>query len=296
MSDVAHPLFPNDNDESPPEVGYIHIIRHESNGRKIQFPKAFLAEELQSLEQISGMFGGGNYELVARDLNNRISRRVKVYLDGPPKSMALVSDDDEDEEIEEKTAKPVTPAAPAFAVDSIMGMFMHSMTMQMQMMQQANEAARQASAEQTKLLMTVMAPNKNQESQSTELIKVLAPIMMQIAQMMMTRPKESGGVTVDKALDLIKVGIDLKGGATEATEADGWQATIKQFMGAFVSMKEQGLPPGLPAQQFPPQVPPQHAPPQPVAPRRRVVNVARPASATEPEVIEGNNVEPKAAS
>src|SRR4030095_17081285 len=103
MTTEAHPLFLNENDEAPPEIGYIHIVRYEgsfSSARKITMPKQFSAEELTELEQIFDLYGGGHYELIGRDIGNqRITARRRYTLPGPSKSIVIET---EGEEIEDE--------------------------------------------------------------------------------------------------------------------------------------------------------------------------------------------------
>jgi len=306
MADHAHPLFLNENDEEPPEVGFIHIIRWE-NGRKMQVPKAFAAEELTSMDQITEMFGGGSYELIARDFNNRISRRIRTNL--PGKSKPLTTDDDEDETETNNSQNYSAPQAPVnpFPMEGIMGMFMHSMTTQMQMqqaqqaqqmqMQMAQaEASRQQAAEQTKMMIAMMTANK------TDMTPIFVAMMQNSAEMMKVLLTKGGGMGSNEILEAIQIGTNLVKGAQEGQGAKTGSAEelIATFLGGLQQMKNMGpgmhLPPGMvppgvippqqpqqyPAQQYPPQQqPPQQQQEQPPR-RRRVVQVAPEPQQTEP--------------
>jgi len=98
LSEPAHPLFPlpedADEDASPPAVHFITVTRREVEGI-VTAPRNFPAEELTSLEQLSAMYGGGTYELLARGENNaRIVARRGVKL--PGKSLPMLSAPEEE--------------------------------------------------------------------------------------------------------------------------------------------------------------------------------------------------------
>ena len=283
MSDHAHPLFLNENDEPPPEVGFIHIIRWE-NGGKTHVPKAFTAEELQSLEQIKEMYGGGNYELIARDYNNRISRRIRVNLPGKPKPL---SEDEPEDETEENNSRNYSAPVPVpqnpFPIEGIMGMFMHSMTTQMQMqqaqqqqqmqMQMAQaEAARQQAAEQTKMMIAMMTANKGQD-----MTPILVAMMQNSAEMFKMMLTKGGGMGSSEILEAIQIGTNLVKGAQEGAGAKS--GSLEELVATFLAGLQQAknAPPGgmLPPGMIPgvaTQAQPQE---QPIPrPRRRVVEVA----------------------
>jgi hypothetical protein len=83
-----HPLFPPMNDsEDSPEVTQIHVTRIEA-GRPVYCPHLFGADELLSLEQVADMFGGGDYELVARD-GKTFSARRRYTLPGKSRPLLI---------------------------------------------------------------------------------------------------------------------------------------------------------------------------------------------------------------
>lgn len=323
MADHAHPLFLNENNEEPPEVGFIHIIRWE-NGKKLQVAKAFTGEELQSLDQIKEMFGGGSYELIARDFNNRISRRIRVNLAGKSKPLETEPepDDDEEENNSRNYSAPAVAVNP-FPIEGVMGMFMHSMTTQMQMqqaqqaqqmqMQMAQaEAARQASADQMKMMMAMMTANKQ------DMTPILLAVMQNSAEMFKVLLTKGGGMGSSEILEAIQIGTNLVKGAQEGASGQktgSVEELIATFLGTLQQMKQMPpgvqLPPGMvppgfaqqqqapqqqaPQQQAPQQYPPQGFMPEQQAPaptpgprRRRVVQVApEPANNEPPENTAG---------
>lgn len=96
---MPHPLFPSDDPHL--DVAFIHVTRHERHGQ-VYAPRLFPADELQGLETIQMMYGGGNYELIGRGTNkSRITARARYVLAGP--SIPLVP--------EEPTGPTPPPAA-----------------------------------------------------------------------------------------------------------------------------------------------------------------------------------------
>jgi len=101
-SQLAHPLFPAEGDEPPPRIERIHVARDEPAGGQKFCPHMFGAEELQDLEQIERLFGGGSYELWGY-AGGKISRRRRYRLDGKPRPLTFATE----AQIEE--APPVAP-------------------------------------------------------------------------------------------------------------------------------------------------------------------------------------------
>jgi hypothetical protein len=60
-----HPLFPAEEGDEPQRIEFIQVIRHE-NGKSQMIPRTFRADELQSVEDIFALWGGGYYELQGR--------------------------------------------------------------------------------------------------------------------------------------------------------------------------------------------------------------------------------------
>jgi hypothetical protein len=292
MTTEAHPLFLNENDEDPPEVGFIHIVRYDgpfSANRKIQVPKQFAAEELTDLEQIYELYGGGNYELIGRDYaNQRITKRVRITLPGSPKPIVIDTQGEEveDEEEENKSVKTgMVPPPPGLDMTGILGMLMHSSTMQMQMMQQMAEQRSKDQSEQTKMqiaqmqesnrmMMQMMMMNQNKPADNT-----MAPIIDLLSKMVVGGA--SKGSSFSELLNAIKFGSDLKGNTEAAKDETDWESTIGTFLKAFQSAQGGGVPgfPLPPGMQFPPGFIPQgvmppHMQPQQQPPmRRRVVDI-----------------------
>ncbi len=61
-----HPMFPIDEGQLPPEVAYIQITRFEAGKGQLWAPRMHRGDEIQSLQDIADLYGGGEYELIAR--------------------------------------------------------------------------------------------------------------------------------------------------------------------------------------------------------------------------------------
>ena len=112
MKTNEHPLFPpTDEDDDPPEVEYIHVSRFE-NGRTPWCAHKFAPEELTELEEIADMFGGGMYELIAKN-GPRISAKRRYEIAGRQKPLIFGAVGTETEP--ERTIGPA-PAAVHWAI------------------------------------------------------------------------------------------------------------------------------------------------------------------------------------
>lgn len=82
----CHPLFPaKDEDTEPAEVMTIQVYRREGV-KMILIPRRFMAEELTDENQIFQLYGGGIYELHARNANHITAKRG-IELAGPSKPL-----------------------------------------------------------------------------------------------------------------------------------------------------------------------------------------------------------------
>lgn len=82
-----HPLFPpEDEHHKPIAIKAIYVKRFETSGM-VSALRPFAPEELQSEQDLFQMFGGGTYQLQARDERGRVDRTVRITIPGPKKSM-----------------------------------------------------------------------------------------------------------------------------------------------------------------------------------------------------------------
>lgn len=122
----AHPLFPVEHDsDDPVEVGWVHVTRFDGGGQKWA-PRLFQAAELDSLEALSELYGGGSYELVARGHDRRtITGRRRYQLPGRPLPLDGSASD-------ERPAVAAPIAAPQSTSDALLIAMMQMMAQQQQ--------------------------------------------------------------------------------------------------------------------------------------------------------------------
>jgi hypothetical protein len=152
----VHPLFPPTDDEDPEnfipvDVQEIVVQRKEA-GKYVTAPRTFLASELQDLNTIYVEYGGGEFQLIARDSKKIIRGRRLYILPGPSKPLF-------DE------GPPVVPAKPTQTSSNPMMALMGGMAGQgeggimalvMMMMQQMMQANAAAQAQQTQMFIAMM--------------------------------------------------------------------------------------------------------------------------------------------
>ncbi len=194
---MNHPLFPNAPEDDKREIAWVHVTRFERTGQ-IWFPRAFKAEELQGLDDIAGMFGGGTYELIGRAASTKsggvgvIIDRIRVTLPGEPLPF-----------VQEETAGAPAPAPMPFQVPQG-GNDMHAIVIAMMQMQQASQAQQtqlmatmfQASSQQTAAIVTAMAAGRSEGNGSAEMIRAMGEMQKSHTEAMAalyTATRGSGG-------------------------------------------------------------------------------------------------------
>jgi len=130
VDDEGHPLFPVEDGEEAPNVGWIQVKRNEAGVGWVTAPAKFRGHELTSEEDLHHLYGGGMYELFARALTakgmmGQITARRTLSLAGKPKplSPAPAEDEADGEGDEAPTAfmQPFqAPAGPGVDVSGIM--------------------------------------------------------------------------------------------------------------------------------------------------------------------------------
>ena len=109
---MPHDLFLPEGDDDEIEPAFVSVVRlkpyPDTSGGIVP------AEQIPDVPTLHGLYGGGSYEVYARDLRRRIVARRKVGpLPGRPKPLALVAHDDEEDDLPARVTAPATPAAPA---------------------------------------------------------------------------------------------------------------------------------------------------------------------------------------
>lgn len=103
LEDEGHPLFPVEDGEEAPNVGWIQIKRNEAGVGWVTAPAKFRGHELTSEEDIHHLFGGGMYELFARAVTAKgmmgpITARRTLSLAGKPKPLSPPAVEEEAED------------------------------------------------------------------------------------------------------------------------------------------------------------------------------------------------------
>ena len=177
---VAHPLFPLDDepesDALPAQVTTIHVRRLEGGDWKT-VPAAFAPDQLTSWEQIWTAWGGGKYELIARDDHGRITARVTEVMPGASRSL-----------VPDQPAEPQAHQAPAQAPPALGLDLGGPMALMLQMM-----AGQQSAQQQMFLAFLERSDRAAQQQQQT-----MATMYGQSSQLManifgkMAEQKEAG--------------------------------------------------------------------------------------------------------
>jgi len=100
--DEGHPLFPVDDGEAPPAIGWIQVRRAEPGAGWVTAPQKFRGHELTSEEDLHRLYGGGTYELYGRALTQKgfmgpITARRTLTLAGKGKPLIAAPEPEEDD-------------------------------------------------------------------------------------------------------------------------------------------------------------------------------------------------------
>jgi hypothetical protein len=216
-----HPLFPErDGDLAPPEICTIHVSRYE-RGRMRFAPMKFGPGDLNDLTDIYEIFGGGVYELIAKDSRNRISRKERVEIAGP--SRPLVPTDDESQTGIPAPAMPETSGARVTDYTRA-GMSEPMLALMVQMMQQMHESNVNQQQANTQILVALL--NRGQDS-SKDYVQAMGSLQGQFMQAL-ANAQGGGGGGVDAFLKGVEMAADIRAGAAEA--AGGDDSTIRDII------------------------------------------------------------------
>lgn len=213
----AHPLFPIEHDDDDPaEVGWIHVTRFDGGGQKWA-PRLFSASELDSLETLSELYGGGSYELIARGPDRRtITGRRRYQLPG----RALPLDGGPAEE----RAPPVAPIAAAQSTSDALLIAM------MQMMAQQQQA-------QTQLMVAMLTKSDQSSKEHVQSMTALHDRFAQSQAMLFGKmfDAQSGGGGNAGGMDGFMKGIEfaqemVQGQAEAAAEKDDSGSDLKELL------------------------------------------------------------------
>jgi len=162
----VHPLFPLRDEEDPadyPPIGFVHVTRYEAGGQ-VWAPRLFTADELQDQSDVTQMFGGGRYELIARDPDKTsIVRREAYNLAGPARPLSVDTQAG-------FGAYSAPPPAPAPSAASSSGPDLGFMPLLLAMMQNSAQQAATAAAAQSQLFASMMQAQGQQSAQMTQVL------------------------------------------------------------------------------------------------------------------------------
>lgn len=223
---TPHPLFPLEaDDDEPIDVGWIHVTRHEAGGQRWA-PRLFAAHELTDLGELAELYGGGAFELIARDGAKRtITGRRRYALPGRPKPLAPEDD---------TGGVPPQPAAPAPATGANEAILLAVL----QMMQQQ-------SAQQTQLVIALLTKADQGAKEHMQSMTALhdrfaqsqAQLMVTLLEAAKSGGGEGGGIeTFLKGLEFAQ---ELRAGIAEGQAEDDGGSDIQDLlegMKAFAAM------------------------------------------------------------
>lgn len=242
----AHPLFPpldeEDDDCVHPLVSEIWLQRAEQ-GKKVTAPRTFRGEELLSLNALFELYGGGDYELVAKH-NGRVTARRRYTIPGIMKPMY-------DEGVNPQETKAPQKAQVINPMQAMMGSggeqgFMGLIMMMMQGMMQQQAQAAQA---QTQMFLAMMQGNQQQsaEEKANARAELQANIereriasertMTLMREMMQNRPAGGSGDEFSRGVEFYRsfanAQIEMARASAKESGEDGIESLLGTLMQAF---------------------------------------------------------------
>lgn len=215
----GHPLFPLDPEkhQNQGEIAWIYVRRGG-----VTAPKIFSAEELIDEEQLYEQFGGGSYELKAKDRDKRQwTASALLTLAGAPKPLAPPSVPEREPSSMDGSPFPawltqILPVGGAL-ISAILTPFAN-----------AQKEAATAHAESLKVLAGVLGGRSNDAFNSKLLELAVA--------------RGSGEGSPDKVLDgvltALQAGMELQAGLSERTaarEGEGGESILKEIKEGFLA-------------------------------------------------------------
>ena len=217
-----HPLFPSETDhDEDRDISWIQVTRWEGGGYKYA-PLVIPADELRGLDELHSMFGGGNFELIARSADKaKITHRKKYSLPGLPKPLAPTED--------APAAPPSQAASAALGRDPMMALF--AMMMQQQ---------QQAQAQMTQVLIAAM----NQKAAAPPADHTTGPVVKALPELATRAPAAGGGGSMSDIMRAMELGAKMAQAQAGGGSEDDLMQTLAMFLQG--AMAQQGGPPGPP--------------------------------------------------
>ena len=287
----GHPLFPHDEGEEAPKIGWIQIRRAEAGAGWVTAPQKYRAHELESEEDLHRMYGGGTYELYGRATTAKgfmgpITARRTITLAGKSKPLIATPEPeeaDEDEARHDGNQMPYFPGMGGMGVD--VGAIIGSLQQSAQA-QQAQQLAlftgfmqQQSAMFQAQLAgaksegQTVAQLMIEQSRAQTEMFRMQAQKAEAIAERAIAQ-KGDGGNGLESTLrlmDLLERRVenrvrDLEKSKGKSAEEDDMTGPLLTLAGGIMQAMSANA-----ANHAPPAPPPARAPlPPPMAPARQV--------------------------
>jgi len=217
-----HPLFPVEEGDNPPDISFVHITRWE-RGKQI-WGKCLPSHELQTIEQLQELYGGGEYVLVGRTQSKitpgipaRISKQRKLTVPGKSKPMS----DDPTEEEENGGKKVVSPQPTGLLGGGSDQIFIAMM----QMNQQAQERAAAAQQQFMTMFIQMMQSSKTESAAMTQMMMQMSQAQAQSMMQMVTglmANRGGGPEEMAKYAELLKTLGFSKEGASKEEEKSGF--------------------------------------------------------------------------
>lgn len=249
----GHPLFPCDEEDDDRDISWIRITRNDA-GVWMWVPRRYPADQLMSLEDISGMFGGGFYELIAKDVHDRyITHRIRYNIPGV--SLPLIAGSEGAAPLASASANPTVtgptyvtspPAPPQPSIDTnVIGLMM-------QMQQQSMQMMMQMSQQQTQMMTAFVAASKQDAHSLIESMskhsEAMANSQGQFYSAMIAGVQGRQSAPLDQAKDFLSLGLKL-GQSTEPVKVDNsadLMSSIGSVMDVFKTMASSPVGPPMP--------------------------------------------------
>lgn len=248
----GHPLFPLEEGETEgPEIGWIMVSRWE-NGAFVYARDRFPAAELTEISQIADMFGGGAYELVARNSTmQRITARRKYVIPGEP--LPIKPEDPSKNATHAHAGGSTLQGLGAFNIGGANGKdgapwwmplalaLLPVVSEHISRTAMAQAQAQQAMLTQTQSLMAaIMSQGQNN---ANSFVQAMQSMHMQSATQMLEALKARGGGSGGGIEDFMK-GIEFMSSALEekraVAEANGDNATLKTISDIAQTLQQMG--------------------------------------------------------
>lgn len=190
----CHALFPPEKEsDEPADVHYILVHRHE-NGNKVTCPYIFPADELPSLHALHNRFGGGRYELVARDAQRqRIVARRAYSLPGKSKPLHLI------EELVEETEELPAPievkqiAANAPMTSNLPALLGALAPLVIAYLQGNQQTQIQQASQQAQMFQTLLVQSQNSSREFIQSMQAMYQAQTNQLAAVLTKDKSEGG-------------------------------------------------------------------------------------------------------